>query len=81
MFEAQQLPNHVLAAASLPKHVHPTELFTELAGQPGEQAADACDSSPAGRSQLLMLAPVATAYDRGLAGSDDGRRVSHPPRA
>jgi ParB family transcriptional regulator, chromosome partitioning protein len=54
--------------------VHATELFTELTGQSGDEAAAACDTSPAGRLPLLMLAPVITAYEREIAGSDDGRR-------
>jgi hypothetical protein len=49
---------------------------TEFAGQPGEQAADACDSSQAARLPLLMLAPVTTAHEHEIAGSDDGRRAT-----
>lgn len=56
--------------------VHATELFTELAGQLGEQAADACDRSPVGGLPLLMLAPVTTAYEHQIADSDDGRRAT-----
>jgi len=53
---------------------HQTGLFADLAGQAGGEAVQACDTSPAGRLPLLMLAPVVTAYEREMSGDSGDRR-------
>jgi len=51
--------DHVPLRAS-PGTAHRTALFADLAGQSGDEAVQACDTSAAGRL-LLMLAPVVAA--------------------
>jgi ParB family chromosome partitioning protein len=53
---------------------HASALFTELAGQEDHQALQDCDTSPAGRLQLLMLAPIVTAYEQEISAPDSFRR-------
>ena len=74
VFVARQLLTMPVPLRACLGTAHASELFTELAGRPGDEAAAACDTSPAGRLPLLMLAPVITAYEHEIAGTDDGRR-------
>jgi ParB family chromosome partitioning protein len=48
-------------------------LFTELTGRSADAAAAECGICPAGRIALLMLAPVAVAFESQMAGPDERR--------
>jgi ParB family chromosome partitioning protein len=48
-------------------------LFTEVTGLQASQAADGCETCPAVRLPLLMLAPVAAAYEGAMSGTDASR--------
>lgn len=49
-------------------------LFAELAGPDASKLAEASGSCPAGRLPILMLAPIAAAYEGEMSGADAGRR-------
>jgi ParB family transcriptional regulator, chromosome partitioning protein len=48
-------------------------LFTDVTGLHADQAADGCDTCPAVRLPLLMLAPIAAAYEAAMAGTEAAR--------
>jgi ParB family chromosome partitioning protein len=48
-------------------------LFTDLTGLRASQAAEGCDTCPAVRLPLLMLAPIVTAYEGELYGTEASR--------
>jgi ParB family chromosome partitioning protein len=48
-------------------------LFTDVTGLHADQAADGCDTCPAVRLPLLMLAPIATAYEGAMSGTEAAR--------
>ena len=48
-------------------------LFTEVTGLHADQAADGCDTCPAVRLPLLMLAPIAAAYEAAMSGTEAAR--------
>ena len=54
-------------------NAHSKPLFTDITGQPASQALDDCGACPAVRLPLLMLAPIAVAYDGEMSG-DAARR-------
>ena len=61
-------------------------LFSEITGQPAASWLEACDTAAAGRVPLLMLGPVATAFEQAMTDGE-GRntwrldRYSPCPRA
>jgi ParB family chromosome partitioning protein len=61
--------------ASLGTAMH-GELFTQIAGQDAAGAADAVQACPSARLPLLMLAPVAAAWESEITGSDACRRAT-----
>jgi ParB family chromosome partitioning protein len=48
-------------------------LFTDVTGLHADQAADGCDTCPAIRLPLLMLAPIAAAYEGAMSGTEAAR--------
>ncbi len=48
-------------------------LFTDVTGLHADQAADGCDTCPAVRLPLLMLAPIAAAYEAAMSGTEAAR--------
>ena len=48
-------------------------VFTEVTGLHADQAADGCDTCPAVRLPLLMLAPIAAAYEAAMSGTEAAR--------
>ena len=48
-------------------------LFTEVTGLHADQAAEGCDTCPAVRLPLLMLAPIAAAYEAAMSGTEAAR--------
>jgi len=48
-------------------------LFTDVTGLHADQAADGCDTCPAIRLPLLMLAPIAVAYEAAMSGNEAAR--------
>jgi ParB family chromosome partitioning protein len=48
-------------------------LFTDITGLRADQAAEGCETCPAVRLPLLMLAPVAAAYEGAMSGTDASR--------
>jgi len=48
-------------------------VFTNLTGLHADQAADGCDTCPAVRLPLLMLAPIAAAYEAAMSGTEAAR--------
>ena len=48
-------------------------LFTDVTGLHVDQAADGCETCPAVRLPLLMLAPVAAAYEGAMSGTEASR--------
>ena len=48
-------------------------LFTDLTGLHADQAAGGCDTCPAVRLPLLMLAPIAAAYEAAMSGTEAAR--------
>jgi ParB family chromosome partitioning protein len=48
-------------------------LFTDLTGLRASQAADGCDTCPTVRLPLLMLAPIVTAYEDAMSGTEASR--------
>ena len=48
-------------------------LFTDVTGLHADQAADGCDTCPAVRLPLLMLAPIAAAYEGAMSGTEAAR--------
>ena len=49
---------------------HSRLLFSEITGQHADRWLQACDSTPAGRLPLLMLAPIAVAYEQAMTEGD-----------
>ncbi len=47
--------------------------FTDVTGLHADQAADGCDACPAVRLPLLMLAPIAAAYEGAMSGTEAAR--------
>jgi ParB family chromosome partitioning protein len=48
-------------------------LFTDVTGLHADQAAEGCDTCPAVRLPLLMLAPIAAAYEAAMSGTEAAR--------
>ena len=48
-------------------------LFTDVTGLHTDQAADGCDTCPAIRLPLLMLAPITAAYEAAMSGTEAAR--------
>ena len=48
-------------------------VFTEVTGLHADQAAEGCDTCPAVRLPLLMLAPIAAAYEGAMSGTEAAR--------
>ena len=48
-------------------------LFTDVTGLDADQAAEGCDTCPAVRLPLLMLAPIAAAYEGVMSGTEASR--------
>jgi ParB family chromosome partitioning protein len=48
-------------------------LFTDVTGLHADQAAEGCDTCPAVRLPLLMLAPIAAAYEGTMSGTEAAR--------
>ena len=48
-------------------------VFTDVTGLHADQAADGCDTCPAVRLPLLMLAPIAAAYEGAMSGTEAAR--------
>ncbi len=48
-------------------------MFTDVTGLHADQAADGCDTCPAVRLPLLMLAPIAAAYEAAMSGTEAAR--------
>jgi ParB family chromosome partitioning protein len=48
-------------------------LFTDVTGLHADQAADGCETCPAVRLPLLMLAPIAAAYEGAMSGTEAAR--------
>ena len=44
--------------------------FTDITGQPAEKWDQACDTAPAARLPLLMLAPIVTAYEQAMTDGE-----------
>jgi hypothetical protein len=51
-------------------------LFTELAGRPANLVVEGIETCPAVRLPLLMLAPIAAAYESEMSGADATRRAT-----
>ena len=48
-------------------------LFTDVTGLHADQAAEGCDTCPAVRLPLLILAPIAAAYEAAMSGTEAAR--------
>ena len=48
-------------------------MFTDVTGLHADQAADGCDTCPAIRLPLLMLAPITAAYEAAMSGTEAAR--------
>jgi len=48
-------------------------VFTDVTGLHADQAAEGCDTCPAVRLPLLMLAPIAAAYEGAMYGTEAAR--------
>ena len=48
-------------------------MFTDVTGLHADQAADGCDTCPAIRLPLLMLAPIVAAYEGAMSGTEAAR--------
>ncbi len=55
---------------------HGKPLFTEIAGQPAHVLEDGLGTCPAARLPLLMIAPIAVAYESEMSGADANRRAT-----
>jgi ParB family transcriptional regulator, chromosome partitioning protein len=55
---------------------HTKPLFTEITGRPAHVLMDDCGTCPAARLPLLMLAPIAVAYEGEMDGADASRRAT-----
>ena len=49
---------------------HHRVLFAEVTGQPADKWDQACDTAPAARLPLLMLAPIVTAYEQAMTDGE-----------
>ena len=54
---------------------HATDLFAELAGRTAGEARQECETSPAGRLPLLLLAAVITSYEQEISGDATRRNT------
>ena len=57
---------------------HSRLLFSELTGQSAARWLEACDTTPAGRLPLLMLGPIAVAYEQAM--TEVGKNTWRPDR-
>jgi ParB family chromosome partitioning protein len=58
---------------------HIRALFAEITTQSSERWTEACDTAAAGRLPLLMLTPIATAYEQAMT-EGEGRNTWRPDR-
>jgi ParB family chromosome partitioning protein len=61
---------------------HNSPVFARITGQDASKLVEACDSAPAGRLPLLMLAPVVATYEEGMTeglGKDTWRPDRYSP--
>jgi ParB family transcriptional regulator, chromosome partitioning protein len=58
---------------------HSRLLFSELTGQSAARWLEACDTTPAGRLPLLMLGPIAVAYEQAMT-EGEGKNTWRPDR-
>jgi ParB family chromosome partitioning protein len=58
---------------------HDRGLFAEITGQPADRWAEACDTAAAARLPLVMLAPIATAYEQAMT-EGEGKNTWRPDR-